>query len=51
MIIIISSHAQGDFQGLIEAGPAIGFVAKTQLSREAIRDVLVNRGDELAARL
>jgi two-component system nitrate/nitrite response regulator NarL len=51
VIIIISSHSQGDFQDLIAAGPAIGFVAKTDLSLDAIREVLESRGDELVAHL
>ena len=51
VIIIISTHARGEFEDLIEAGPAVGFVAKTELSRGAIRAVLAESGDELAARL
>jgi two-component system nitrate/nitrite response regulator NarL len=48
-IIIISTHARWEFEDLIAAGPAAGFVAKTELSRGAIRDVLVDSGDALAA--
>lgn len=51
VIIIISTHPQGDFEDLIVRGPAIGFVAKTELSRDAIHAVLAGSGDELAGRL
>jgi DNA-binding NarL/FixJ family response regulator len=51
VIIMISTHAADDFSELLEAGPAVGFVPKSELSREAIRTVLAERGDRLAARL
>jgi CheY-like chemotaxis protein len=41
-MILISTHAQADFAELIDAGPALGFVAKSQLSAAAIRAVLAN---------
>jgi hypothetical protein len=37
---LISSHAEEEFAELIEASPAIGFVAKSDLSAEAIRALL-----------
>jgi DNA-binding NarL/FixJ family response regulator len=39
-LILISSHAEEEFAELIEASPAIGFVAKSDLSAEAIRALL-----------
>lgn len=38
--ILISAHAEADFKELIEASPAAGFIAKTELSAKAIYDVL-----------
>jgi hypothetical protein len=37
---MISSHAKEEFAELIEASPAIGFIAKSDLSAEAIRALL-----------
>jgi DNA-binding NarL/FixJ family response regulator len=39
-MILISTHAEQDYADLIAASPAIGFVAKTALSGQAIRDLL-----------
>jgi DNA-binding NarL/FixJ family response regulator len=39
-LIMISSHAKEEFAELIEASPAIGFIAKSDLSAEAIRALL-----------
>jgi DNA-binding NarL/FixJ family response regulator len=39
-LIIISTHAEDEFAELIEASPAIGFVAKSDLSAEAIHALL-----------
>ncbi len=39
-IILISTHAEGDFTDLIDASPAVGFLPKAKLSAEAIREVL-----------
>lgn len=39
-LIIISSHDGDDFEELLEASPALGFVWKTNLSGDAIRAVL-----------
>jgi DNA-binding NarL/FixJ family response regulator len=35
-VILISTHAEGDFADLIEEAPVAGFVAKSELSRSAI---------------
>jgi DNA-binding NarL/FixJ family response regulator len=39
-VILISAHLEDDFADLIRASPAIGFISKTDLSAEAIRDLL-----------
>ena len=39
-IILISTHAEADYIEFIEASPAIGFVAKTDLSSDVIREIL-----------
>lgn len=39
-IIVISTHAEEDYDDLIAAGPATGFLAKTALSARAIRALL-----------
>jgi DNA-binding NarL/FixJ family response regulator len=39
-LIMISTHAEDEFAELIEASPAIGFVAKAELSAGAIRALL-----------
>jgi DNA-binding NarL/FixJ family response regulator len=39
-VILVSTHAEGDFADLIAESPAVGFVAKTRLSARAIRDTL-----------
>jgi two-component system nitrate/nitrite response regulator NarL len=36
-VILISTHAEADFEDLIEEVPAAGFVPKSALSAEAIR--------------
>ncbi len=35
-VILVSTHAEGDFADLIEEAPVAGFVAKSELSRAAI---------------
>jgi two-component system, NarL family, nitrate/nitrite response regulator NarL len=35
-VILISTHAEGDFADLIEEAPVAGFVSKSELSRRAI---------------
>jgi DNA-binding NarL/FixJ family response regulator len=39
-MILISSHDEADYADLIEASPAIGFLAKTDLSARRIRRML-----------
>lgn len=39
-VILISTHAEQDFEDLIEASPAVGFLPKFALSVEAITRVL-----------
>jgi DNA-binding NarL/FixJ family response regulator len=39
-VILVSSHDEREFAKLIESSPAIGFVAKTQLSAARIRQLL-----------
>ncbi len=39
-VILISTHAEADYAELIEASPAAGFVAKTDLSSDSIIAVL-----------
>jgi DNA-binding NarL/FixJ family response regulator len=39
-VILISTHAERDYADLIEASPAVGFLAKSELSAGAIRAVL-----------
>jgi CheY-like chemotaxis protein len=36
-VIMISTHAEADFEELIEAAPVVGFLAKSELSASAIR--------------
>jgi DNA-binding NarL/FixJ family response regulator len=35
-VILISTHGEDEFADLIQAGPVIGFVAKSELSADAI---------------
>jgi CheY-like chemotaxis protein len=39
-MILISTHSAEDFADLIAASPAVGFLAKSTLSPDAIRDLL-----------
>ena len=39
-VILVSTHAEADLAHLIERSPALGFIAKTRLSAQAIRDTL-----------
>jgi DNA-binding NarL/FixJ family response regulator len=43
-VILISTHSREDFQELIAASPAHGFLHKSALSARAIRDVLGDTG-------
>ncbi|MEV7888994.1 response regulator [Streptomyces sp. NPDC002817] len=42
VIILISTHSLDDFEELVAASPAHGFLHKSALSARAIRDVLGN---------
>ena len=44
-VVLISTHAEEDFRDLIEASPAVGFVAKSALSADAIRAALGDQAD------
>jgi CheY-like chemotaxis protein len=44
-VILISTHAEQDYAELIAASPAIGFLAKSALSADAILDLLAGHGD------
>jgi DNA-binding NarL/FixJ family response regulator len=39
-VILVSTHSEDDLAQLIAASPAVGFVPKTRLSAQAIRDLL-----------
>jgi DNA-binding NarL/FixJ family response regulator len=39
-VILVSTHAEEDLTHLIAESPAVGFVPKSRLSAEAIRDLL-----------
>ena len=39
-VILVSTHAEEELAQLIEASPALGFIAKVRLSAQAIRDAL-----------
>jgi hypothetical protein len=43
-IILISTHDPQDFADLIAQSPAVGFLAKSELSGNAIRDLLEGSG-------
>jgi DNA-binding NarL/FixJ family response regulator len=47
-LILISTHEEDEFADLIQASPAIGFVAKSELSADAIR-ALTGAGPKRAA--
>jgi CheY-like chemotaxis protein len=44
-VILISTHAEQDYAELIAASPAVGFLPKTALSADAIRQLLGGQGD------
>jgi DNA-binding NarL/FixJ family response regulator len=45
-VILISTYAQEDFAELIDASPAVGFIAKDALSVSAVRELLDGHGTE-----
>jgi DNA-binding NarL/FixJ family response regulator len=44
-VILISTYAESDFAELVAESPAIGFLSKSDLSRQAIHDLL-RRSDD-----
>ncbi|QSE92870.1 response regulator [Rhodococcus pseudokoreensis] len=47
-VILISTHAEQDLADLISGSPAVGFVSKTELSSDAVRDLLRADRDRVA---
>ena len=47
-LVLISTHGEDEFAELIQGSPAIGFIAKSELSADAIR-ALTGTGPERAA--
>jgi len=41
-VVLISTYAEPDVADLVRASPAVGFVSKSQLSGQQIRDVLAS---------
>jgi DNA-binding NarL/FixJ family response regulator len=44
-MLLISTHAEDDYADMIATTPVSGFLAKSSLSADAIRDLLGSRGD------
>jgi DNA-binding NarL/FixJ family response regulator len=44
LVIVISAYAQCDLAELIAASPAAGFLSKSDLSSDAIRQIVANSG-------
>jgi CheY-like chemotaxis protein len=44
-VILVSTHAEQDYAELIAASPVVGFLSKSALSADAIRDLLRGNGD------
>jgi len=44
-LILISAHAEEEFADLIEAAPAAGFLPKSALSADAIRELMTGHPD------
>ncbi len=42
-IILVSTHAEADFEELIAHSPAVGYLPKSELSAEAVRRTLEGR--------
>jgi DNA-binding NarL/FixJ family response regulator len=43
-VILMSTHDEADYENLIAASPAIGFLSKSDLSARAIRGLIERRG-------
>jgi DNA-binding NarL/FixJ family response regulator len=48
VVILVSTHAEEEFAELIAASPAVGFLAKTELSADAIEMLLSGLAEERA---
>ena len=46
-VILISTHAEADFEDLIGASPAVGFLPKSDLSARAISRILGGRSPDV----
>jgi CheY-like chemotaxis protein len=46
-VILISTHAEADFEDLIAASPAVGFLPKSELSARAICRILRGRSPDV----
>jgi DNA-binding NarL/FixJ family response regulator len=44
-MILISTHAEEDYVELIADSPVVGFLPKSRLSADAIRDLIATHGD------
>ena len=44
-VYVIQGRTQQDYADLIAASPALGFLAKSDLSASAVRDLLENGGE------
>jgi CheY-like chemotaxis protein len=44
-VILISTYAESDFAELVAESPAVGFLSKSELSRQAIHDLLARSND------
>jgi DNA-binding NarL/FixJ family response regulator len=44
-MILISTHAEQDYTDLIAASPVVGFLPKSALSADAIRDLIKSHGN------
>jgi DNA-binding NarL/FixJ family response regulator len=45
-VILISTHAEDDFADLIDESPAAGFISKSELSAQAIQELLGGRSED-----
>jgi two-component system nitrate/nitrite response regulator NarL len=45
-VVLISAYPEADFQDLVDASPAVGFLSKSRLSARAIHDLLGEAGGE-----
>jgi DNA-binding NarL/FixJ family response regulator len=48
-VILVSTHSEDDFAELIAESPAAGFISKSELSGQAIHDLLGGRSDDGAS--